>query len=451
MAETAMDEDGGDEFYARMLAETCTADELAKAEVVATAKPGNLTASNFMEKADAMVRKYVTLIAEPSDSTKVRDALKGKTAAEMLTANSKKVGIFYMLQHAGESDSMPHVRTPRFRSDHLKTLCSGVVQVTGQAEEMPSNAVFFVLNAGVMSHNDYFHKAFVTDSGKNIPKNKEVLYLQFEEESLQQRRLRKRGPLNLMQAAVVMTHPDVEASGCSSLKERRHYTATSPATNTISGIAPASFENSWLVDAKTKAAILVGGVIRAGGAGPDGADEKPEMEGHKVPVSWHSLPAELFEEFVHSYGLDSIIALTMLDMEVAVAAIQMKVPMIGFCLNKRHCELGYDRLVKVVFDMMRDPHSELHEPALVKLVGGKKKSSATITRKNPVKNPKPKPKNKSKPKPKPQSKKKGKKGKEEEEEEQDEGDGDNEGDEEEDDDGGEEAEEDEEDDDISET
>ena len=256
-----------------------------------------------------------------------------------------------------------------------------------------------------------------------------------------------------MQAAVVMTHPDVEASGCSSLKERRHYTATSPATNTISGIAPASFENSWLVDAKTKAAILVGGVIRAGGAGPDGADEKQEMEGHKVPVSWHSLPAELFEEFVHSYGLDSIIALTMLDMEVAVAAIQMKVPMIGFCLNKRHCELGYDRLVKVVFDMMRDPHSELHEPALVKLVGGKKKSSATITRKNPVKNPKPKPKNKSKPKPKPkpQSKKKGKKGKEEEEEEQDEGDGDNEGDEEEDDDGGEEAEEDEEDDDISET
>ena len=60
-----------------------------------------------------------------------------------------------------------------------------------------------------------------------------------------------------------------------------------------------------------------------------GAAEKPDLGEHEESVRWHSLPCELFEEFIHSYGLDVMIYLTMFDIELAVAAIRMKTP-IGF-------------------------------------------------------------------------------------------------------------------------
>ena len=54
----------------------------------------------------------------------------------------------------------------------------------------------------------------------------------------------------------------------------------------------------------------------------------------------------------------------MLDVEVVLAAIRMKTSVIGFCFNKKHVSVAYDRLAKVTFASMRDPASELNEPAL---------------------------------------------------------------------------------------
>ena len=63
-----------------------------------------------MEKADAF----------GAEVQQVRDPWKGITAAEMLMGRTDKRS-----PAPWESDSKPDVCTPRFRSDHLKTLCSG--------------------------------------------------------------------------------------------------------------------------------------------------------------------------------------------------------------------------------------------------------------------------------------------------------------------------------------
>ena len=74
----------------------------------------------------------------------------------------------------------------------------------------------------------------------------------------------------------------------------------------------------------------------------------------------------------------------MMDEKAAVAAIRMKVPMIGICINSKHRDLMYERLAQVVFEFFRDPSDDLHEPALTKAIGGKKLAKSGTAVKRPT-------------------------------------------------------------------
>ena len=133
------------------------------------------------------------------------------------------------------------------------------------------------------------------------------------------------------------------------------------------------------------------GLVRARRSCPEHMREgKPEIsgQGSKVPLSWHSLPHQLWEEFFHSYELDAGVLLTLLDEQPAVAAIRSQKQAVGMTLNSAHMDLMYARLASVVFQAFRDPTDDLYEPALGKLLGVKKTTKTTVTRNNPKKKPK---------------------------------------------------------------
>ena len=415
-AEPAPDADDGG--YAELVHNVCTAEDIDKDKDNALA--------GWMEKADNLVRKYIHLVTEQSSSSDIAASLRNMAVVKMMSAEGRRVGVFYTCQHAGESDSMPHCRAPAFRLDHLQKMIGGTIKACG-LDAMPPGAVYFIMNGGSFGNNDAFGKAFLDNNNKAMAKNKDLVYLALEEESLQKRRLRKRGGLNLMQGVVIYTPLTMELiQGSSHTAERLHYTSTTPNSNMISGVSVEAYEDLWLLEPAVKKSIMKDGLVRAGGSCPEHIrEDKPEISGHgsKVPLSWHSLPHQLWEEFFHSYELDAGVFLTLLDEPPAVAAIRSQKQAVGMTLNSAHMDLMYARLASIVFQAFRDPTDDLYEPALGKLLGVKKKTTkTTVKRNNPKKKAqgaknKPK-KGKKGSKPKKTTKKKKKTDDEEEEDEE---------------------------------
>ena len=97
------------------------------------------------------------------------------------------------------------------------------------------------------------------------------------------------------------------------------------------------FEDMWLLVPAAKKAVIKDGIVRAGGSCAadmlhDMLHDKPELDEHKVPMNWHSLPCELYEELFASYQLDGMVLLTCLDEPAAIAAIRQQLP-IPYTLN----------------------------------------------------------------------------------------------------------------------
>ena len=235
-AEPAPDADDGG--YAELVHNVCTAEDIDRDKDNALA--------GWMEKADNLVRKYIHLVTEQSSSSDIAASLRNMAVVKMMSAEGRRVGVFYTCQHAGESDSMPHCRAPAFRLDHLQKMIGGTIKACG-LDAMPPGAVYFIMNGGSFGNNDAFGKAFLdNNNNKAMAKNKDLVYLALEEESLQKRRLRKRGGLNLMQGVVIYTPLTMELiQGSSHTAERLHYTSTTPNSNIISGVSVEPYEDRW--------------------------------------------------------------------------------------------------------------------------------------------------------------------------------------------------------------
>ena len=122
--------------------------------------------------------------------------------------------------------------------------------------------------------------------GKAVPKKKQTLFLQFDEESLQQRRDKKQGMLSLVQSAVVCAPPELTMV-VSERVERMHFTSTTLATNVIQGIGVPLYDQLWLVNKKEKGNIIGGsGLVRAGGIIPDEEKtERPDLAEDRVVIN----------------------------------------------------------------------------------------------------------------------------------------------------------------------
>ena len=113
----------------------CTAEDIDKDKDNALA--------GWMEKADNLVRKYIHLVTEQSSSSDIAASLRNMAVVKMMSAEGRRVGVFYTCQHAGESDSMPHCRAPAFRLDHLQKMIGGTIKACG-LDAMPPGAVYTV-------------------------------------------------------------------------------------------------------------------------------------------------------------------------------------------------------------------------------------------------------------------------------------------------------------------
>ena len=71
-----------------------------------------------------------------------------------------------------------------------------------------------------------------------------------------------------------------------------------------------------------------------------------------LKVFWHSRPASLVKELMHSYKLASIFDFAAADGTFAVEASRRRVPYLGFCLTETHArKLRAQLIQKIMLDM----------------------------------------------------------------------------------------------------
>lgn len=153
--------------------------------------------------------------------------------------------------------------------------------------------------------------------------------------------------------------------------ERLHYTSTSVATNIIMGITSEKYEKGWMLTKAEKTAFLgSAGSIRAGGPSEEGQKtDRPTFENDLVPACWHSLPREFFEELIHSFGLKAVFVPTVMDDNAAMACIISGTPAVMMLFSEEQRTLLRERLLKLIWQEFRDPHSKLYEAGVSKVIG----------------------------------------------------------------------------------
>ena len=87
-----------------------------------------------------------------------------------------------------------------------------------------------------------------------------------------------------------------------------------------------------------------------------------------LKVFWHSRPAPLVKELIHSYKLASIIDFAAADGTFAVEASRKRVPYLGFCLTDTHAtKLRAQLIQKIMMDMTCESDSQ-YNPDLASLL-----------------------------------------------------------------------------------
>eukprot|EP00971_Amphidinium_carterae_P343151 6482746-Amphidinium_carterae.1 len=366
----------------------------------------------------------------------------------------------YWVSQQGESDTTPHLRIPSFKPEQLKKW-AGVLNTDemGERNEMAANAYWFINSSGRAGNDaSTFGKCFMNDVGKGLSKETTTIHVMFEEKSVQQRRGKQQGWSDHCETTHAKGGEEERKEGKARegkgrkearsflrfegrkkmkeevrifLKKERCSPHLARAASAISRpgcttrqllhlptpfqellshlLIRSSFLRLWLVGRTEKFSLLAGGgvVLASGhGSGSTGVvNEKPTFPDDQVPVNWHNMGTAFWEEMLHSYALTACLMVTTLDETPAIAAILSKTSMILVCINGQHVKMLKQRIISVVFGLMRDPSSPLHEPGLTRLSGVRTRSTPSKIQRPAVKHGAGKPKAKHKAKAKAKAKK----------------------------------------------
>ena len=133
---------------ANLLVRLCTTDQLNRDD------DGVLPA--YVNQLQVILSTYVDLVVLPDSAAGLWEIVKQHPVVKLTEDGDQPtaaVGCFYFIQASGESDTMPHVRMPRFRADNLKLFWNALSTPSGQAS-MPARTHWFVCDAGRGGNED---------------------------------------------------------------------------------------------------------------------------------------------------------------------------------------------------------------------------------------------------------------------------------------------------------
>lgn len=346
----------------------------------------------YLTQARRMIATYIELVAETENDDEILRAMQESTAAKINLASGGYVGVVYDCKVAGEASAQPNVRMPPLRDngDHLRRLAA--LKLRQHDGVIRDEEIWFLPDAGKEGLKPALMSAFGA-----AQKDVRLLYIHYEEESMEDRLDKLRGfmPVNQHERVYVVTKGPLKIEK----RKRLHYPGTNRG-NSIGPVALPKFDSPevWRLANKQKkdvigkhgAKILVGGPLH--GVPPEELKKLTEIKSPSAtqPVFYHAPPSTIGEELQHSYDLRCVYALTIGDGSWAMTCLRLRRPLFGICLTEEHKVALLAKLECEVWKAMSTEKDKLFEPGLYELM-----TNATKLPEDNAKS-KPKPKAKSK-------------------------------------------------------
>ena len=193
---------------------------------------------------------------------------------------------------------------------------------------------------------------FIPEGGKRIEAEKKDLHIIVNENSLKERRERTRGDAgrHQIQHAYLVTDVEIDLPE----KPRKNYDGTNMG-DAVGPVHLTSWNAGWRLAWKDKK--LAYGKFRERIGGPTPGLDKDEVrrEDESVePFSFHGLPFEFWDDFIHTYNIVGDIGMFTANCELALAFIANQKPFLGFTYNEDHTEMCYSHLREEIKKLMLD-------------------------------------------------------------------------------------------------
>ena len=134
----------------------------------------------------------------------------------------------------------------------------------------------------------------------------------------------------------------------------------------------------WCVKQRDKGKLYGPNLVEAGGkVEGDNPEEDPAARpADKVPLTWHSMPVDYYEELMHSYNIFAWWDLTASDPVLPMLCVRKKTSYLGVCYTTEHAAAFEKECVRLIFKAMQDPKDTLYEAELADLINPKPRGAS---------------------------------------------------------------------------
>ena len=346
------------------LEETGTDDEDKDSELVAVGWVGWAT---FAEN---LFMRHCKLIVDPGSSSGIAEAFKGSGVSNVhLEEGKRNILVIFDSKAMGEASARAHLRTCPLREEYLMRAVRGILQATTDGQGIPSAYIFALFDGFLHGNESRLLKAFTAPDGSILKKDKKHLFLTFTEDSMKEAKGRLAGTATMH--LVEFAH--LVSEGATKVPEKKHLHI--PGTNRsdwLGSFEKPSRESDAVMKVKhsRKPALLGPALIACGNRvdGDLGPENDPPPRPHdNVPMNWHTMDIKVYEEFIHSYGVEGIVDLTANDGTAAFCAVQLKKPYFGVCFTDEHLKEMRRFVIGRIFTGFQTAGSKLYEPTMKKV------------------------------------------------------------------------------------
>ena len=252
-------------------------------------------------------------------------------------------------------------------------LLRGLMTSRGEVgDELDEGDMIFVMDNCEHHHMPTLMKCFINDLGNPVPKKTKLIYVNYDEDSLRQRKgcVRPGTSFDCVEHMHIVTKSDFTQTlpHC-----KRLYYGGSNISNKVGDVVLANYEALWSLPCKIK--FDIHGAYRLACGGPT-ADEEGPGRGTKrktvntvEPVFWRGRPVKFYQTLISDYKLEKgIIDLTAGDGTLMIHCAKERIPYLGFTLSEAHSKALKQRATAMLLEAMFTAGDRLYNPELALLM-----------------------------------------------------------------------------------
>ena len=334
---------------------------------------GDRVRKSWMAYASQIVNSCIFLKHSPKEADSFAEEIRSSAVTKTnILPGTRNMLIIYDVKLSSEANSRPCSRKAPFREVHFKTCMAATRKVFASAcgPLKPGHIIIACDQSKKLASN-------LVQAFKKNPDDKalpvdifyKVFFVMLDFDSLVVRKRYGKSKTKVDQ----LHYLHLLASSDASVPSKRYKSWTGGTSGNVMG--PVVFDpvpKTWQMKHAEKKLAYADALRAVGGAGSDSGGEEPAADSAPAvtpetmtPFCWLSYPQSFGDNVLDSLNVYAVLDYTPGDGNLALAALDKKVPYLGFCHSEKHALALHDYLVDKLFQQLTVEGSPWYNVACV--------------------------------------------------------------------------------------